>query len=255
MRMWVDALLDPAPIEKGNKDKHTTNIAMPPRFDTSSVASSISDKVPTLRATRARSTRSASPSKMATPRKIATPRKPRATRAQKAAEIVQTEEMEVVETASSTGALQSIVEDKAATELVASEPLQAKDADVTNIEVKETIETNGDIEIKTTNVKIGVPTDHPELQEPEDPTEMIRKATAMVEKARELDGGESSTAAQSKRKAEDLGEEIESRPQRPAKLARTVSTIEQKHAKEKVTRRALVGAAVMAAITYGFYLN
>jgi hypothetical protein len=50
-----------------------------------------------------------------------------------------------------------------------------------------------------------------------------------------------------------LGEdEVAARPQRPAKLARTHSTIEQKLMKEKVTRRALVGVAVMTAITYVF---
>lgn len=240
MRRWIDALLDPAPIEKGNKDKHTTHIQMPPRFDPSAV-SSASLEAPKLRAsTRARSTRSASPSKMATPsRKIATPRKPRA---KKAAEVVQTEETEVVETATgSAGALQDILENGAVTE--------PKDQESVRIEIQETIELDGDVETKTTNVKVDVPADHPELREPEDPAELIKQARAMVEEANKIEGGDANKGVSSKRKAEELVEDDALvRPQRPAKLARMHSTIEQKHAKEKVTRRALVGAVAMASI-------
>ncbi|KAF2451277.1 hypothetical protein P171DRAFT_3084 [Karstenula rhodostoma CBS 690.94] len=247
MRRWIDALLDPTPIEKGNKDKHTTHIQMPPRFDPSAVPSA-SFEAPKLRAsTRARSTRSASPSKMATPsRKIATPRKPRA---KKATEVVQTEEMEVVETATgaAAGALQNSIEN--GTALSAPSDGEAKDETV-RIEVQETIEQDGDVETKTTNVKVDVPADHPELREPEDPAELIKQARAMVEEANKLDGVDATKGVVSKRKAEELGEdEAAALPLRPAKLARTHSTIEQKHAKEKVTRRALVGVAVMGAIT------
>ncbi|KAL5385803.1 hypothetical protein DPSP01_004583 [Paraphaeosphaeria sporulosa] len=246
MRRWIDALLDPTPIEKGNKDKHTTHIQMPPRFDPSTASASLD--APKLRAsTRARSTRSASPSKMATPsRKIATPRKPRA---KKATEMVQTEEMEIVETVTGVpaSALQNAIEDGTAESAPADG--EAQHQETVRIEVQETIEHDGDVETKTTNVKVDVPADHPELQEPEDPAELIKQARAMVEEANKLDGDATKGAA-SKRKAEDLAEDdAAARPQRPAKLARMHSTIEQKHAKEKVTRRALVGVAVMGAIT------
>ncbi|KAJ4352479.1 uncharacterized protein N0V89_007827 [Didymosphaeria variabile] len=250
MRHWIDALLDPTPIEKGNKDKHTTHIQMPPKFDPSAVPSASFD-APKLRAsTRARSTRSASPSKMATPsRKIATPRKPRA---KKTSEVVQTEEMEIVETATgaAAGDLQNVIENGT---LVATGPAngEAKEQETVRIEVQETVEQDGDIETKTTNVKVDVPADHPELREPEDPAELIKQARAMVQEANKLDGVDATKGAVSKRKAEELGEdEAAERPQRPAKLARTQSTLEQKLAKEKVTRRALVGVAVMTAITY-----
>lgn len=248
MRHWIDALLDPTPIEKGNKDKHTTHIQMPPRFDPSAVPSASFD-APKLRAsTRARSTRSASPSKMATPsRKIATPRKPRT---KKATEVVHTEEMEVVETATgvAASALQEAIEN--GTTLSAPADGDAREQETVRIEVQETIEHDGDIETKTTNVKVDVPADHPELLEPEDPAELIKQARAMVEEANKLDGVDATKGAVSKRKAEELGEdEAAARPQRPAKLARTQSTLEQKLAKEKVTRRALVGVAVMTAIT------
>lgn len=249
MRHWIDALLDPTPIEKGNKDKHTTLIQMPPRFDPSAVSASFD--APKLRAsTRARSTRSASPSKMATPsRKIATPRKPRA---KKATEVVQTEEMEVVETA--TGAAASALQNAIENGTASSTPADGEQETV-RIEVQETIETDGDVETKTTNVKVDVPADHPELREPEDPAELIKQARAMVEEANKLDGVDATKGAASKRKAEDLAEDdVAARPQRPAKLARTKSTLEQKHAKEKVTRRALVGVAVMGAITYALII-
>lgn len=246
MRQWIEALLDPQTIEKGNKDKHTTRIQMPPRFDSSKVPS-LAAQAPALRATRARSTRSASPSKMATPRKIATPRKPRT---RKAEQVVQTEEMEITETATATSsALENGV---VASESAASASVngEVKEPETVRIEVQETIETVGDVETKTTNVKVDVPADHPELREPEDPKALMEEAQRMVEEAKKLDGGESSKSA-SKRKAEELGEdEAAERPQRPAKLARTQSTLEQKLAKEKVTRRALVGVTVMAAITY-----
>ena len=248
MRQWIDALLDPLPIEKGNKDKHTTNIRMPPRFDPSKIPSaSFPAQAPSLRSTRARSTRSASPSKMATPRKIATPRKPRT---RKAEQIVQTEEMEVTETTTAVApetVLENGTAEVATPDLVNGE---AKDPDTVRIEVSETIETVGDIETKTTNVKVDVPADHPELREPEDPKALMEEAQRMVAEAKKIDGGESSKG-KSKRKAEELGaDEVSERPQRPAKLARTQSTLEQKLAKEKVTRRALVGVTVMAAITY-----
>ncbi|KAL5421212.1 hypothetical protein PMIN04_005752 [Paraphaeosphaeria minitans] len=251
MRRWIDALLDSTPIEKGNKDKHTTHIQMPPRFDPSAVPSA-SFEAPKLRAsTRARSTRSASPSKMATPsRKMATPRKPRA---KKATEVLQTEELELVETATgaAVSALQNTTETGTAVSAVSA---PAKDEaqhqeETVRIEVQETIEQDGEVETKTTNVKVDVPADHAELREPEDPAELIKQARAMVEEANKLDGA-ATKGASSKRKAEELAEDdAAARPQRPAKLARMHSTIEQKHAKEKVTRRALVGVAVMGAIT------
>jgi len=260
MRYWIEALLDPTPIEKNNKGERATRITMPPRFDISKASPPISlPSPPTLRAsTRARSTRSASPSKSmaATPsRKIATPRKPRSTRAAKAAEVVQTEEIvEATQITTASSALQNIIENgTTVSESVASESVsgEVKEQETVRIEVQETVEQNGEVETKTTNVKIDVPADHLELREPEDATELIRQATAMVEEANKLDG-DAAKMTTSKRKAEELEDEdeVDVRPQRPVKLARTVSTVEQKLAKEKVTRRAMVGIGVMAAIGY-----
>jgi hypothetical protein len=122
-----------------------------------------------------------------------------------------------------------------------------------HIEVHETVETNGNIETKATNVTIDVPHNHPELPEPEDPTKMIEEARRMVEEAHRLEAGSSSDIIKSsKRKVEEVIEEDELLAGRPSKSARVAYTTEQKLTKEKVTRRALVGVFAMAAIGYVF---
>ena len=254
MRHWVLALLDNEPIEKGAKDKHNVHIQAPPKFDLRKAQNVKLPPHTAVRSTRARSTRSVSPSKLATPnRKIATPRKSRATRGR--SEAMKAEEI-----------FQSIATESPSSALVSngtkySEPLsssvngdikEAQDDEVKSetvrIEVKETVEQKGDSEITTTNVQIDVPTSHPELREPEDPAKMIEEAKRMVEEARELDAGVSSALKSSKRKVEEVIDEEDLELERPTKLSKKLYTTEQKLTKEKVTRRALVGLTVMAAL-------
>ncbi|KAF2645266.1 hypothetical protein P280DRAFT_115810 [Massarina eburnea CBS 473.64] len=256
MRTWIMALLDPEPIEKGTKGKSDARIQTPPKFDLSKVpaATVILPPTSTLRATRARSTRSSSPSKITTPsRKMASPRK-RTTRASKASSVNGEDLFQGTKATSVSNALQVAVENGTpATESVASSVNgEAKDNESVRIEVQETVEQQGDTETTTTNVKIDVPSDHQELPEPEDPMKMIEDAKQMVAEANKL---ESKVSKTSKRKAQDLLDANEAAgpsAERPAKLARTMSTTEQKLAKEKVTRRALVGLGVMAAVGYVF---
>ncbi|KAF2800070.1 hypothetical protein K505DRAFT_345429 [Melanomma pulvis-pyrius CBS 109.77] len=263
MRLWIEALLDPAPIERGSKDRPNHHIQMPPRFDVTKAPPVLLPPASSLRPTRARSTRSASPSKIATPnRKMASPRKPRATRG---AVKPETEETTEVKTPA-ISALQSIFENGTATsKSVASELVngevkeEAKEADTVRIEVQETVEKDGDVETTTTNVKIDVPADHPALPTPEDPTELIESAKRMVEEAQKLDGGSPQILRSSKRKAEEVSKDEDAADaeveivERPAKQARTTAyTTEQKLKKEQVTRRALVGLGVMAAIGTAF---
>lgn len=260
MRSWIEALLDPTPIEKGTKDKSSAHIQMPPKFDATKLSSPPVVLAPTnQRSTRARSTRSASPSKVATTpsRKMATPRKPRATRAAKAGSVSATNAEDLLDRAAAdaaSNALQNTIENGVTpVESVASESVNgdAKEVDTVRIEVRETIEDTGDAELTKTNVKIDVPADYPALPEPEDPAKMIAEARKMVEAATKLD---QNAAKSTKRKVEVISadeNETSDRPlERPAKLARTMSTVEQKLAKEKVTRRALVGLGVMAAVGY-----
>ena len=269
MRHWIEALLDPAPIEKGNKDKVNTHIQQPPKFDLENATlahlPAYSGHSVLRNSTRARSTRSASPSKMATPsRKIATPRKPRTTRGAAKSEIMKAEELLESSASKAASALQNVIANGADhDESVASESVngevkevEPKEDDVkegtVRIEVQETVEQNGNVETKTTNVKIDVPHSHPELPEPEDPTQMIAQAQRMVAEAQKLEGGSSSGIVKSsKRKAEEVVED-ELAAGRPSKAARVAYTTEQKLTKEKVTRRALVGIGVMLTIGYVF---
>ncbi|KAF2121359.1 apses transcription factor-like protein [Lophiotrema nucula] len=255
MRTWVEALLDPSPIEKGTKDRHNTHIQMPPRFDITKVAPVILPPSSALRPTRARSTRSASPSKIATPsRKMASPRKSRRTPKPEAAK-----EEVIVEATRATSALQNVIENgTTASESLASESIngEAKESDSVRIEVEETVEQQGDVETTTTNVRIDVPADHPELPTPEDPAKLIAEAKKIVEEAKRLEGGAVQAPKSSKRKIEEVSrdedEVDELTEERPAKQAKIAYTTEQKLVKEKVTRRALVGLGVMAAIGTAF---
>ena len=261
MRLWIIALLDPQPIEKGQKDRNNNHIQMPPRFDVSEEKTAPPIILPpssALRPTRARSSRSASPSKIATPnRKMASPRKARTTRASKAAS-VNGEETAVEKITGATSALQNVIENgTTASESIASESVngEVKDAETVRIEVQETVERNGDVETTTTNVKIDVPADHPELPEPEDPTKLIEEAKRMVEEAKELEGGVATSAkSKGKRKAEEItkgDDELEVEiAERPAKVAKRIITAEQESTKARVTSKAMIGLAVMTAIGY-----
>jgi hypothetical protein len=256
MRHWIEALLDPAPIEKGSKDKINTHVQQPPIFDLDNATLAPIPSHTALRtSTRARSTRSVSPSKMATPsRKIATPRKPRTTRgAAKSAE-------DFVESSASktANALQTLIangaelDDSVASDSVSGEVKEVEPKEgVVHIEVQETVEQTGDTQTKSTNVVIDVPHSHAELPEPEDPTKMIEEARRMVEEAQKLEGGGSSDVVKSiKRKVEEVIEADELDDGRRAKSAKVAYTTEQKLTKEKVTRRALVGVFAMAALGY-----
>ncbi|CBX94017.1 hypothetical protein IAQ61_003891 [Plenodomus lingam] len=267
MRHWIEALLDPAPIEKGNKDKHNPAIQGPPKFDVKNAKPVTLPPYlpsPAVRSTRARSTRSASPSKMATPsRKIATPRKPRTTR--NAAKADKPDDS--FESATPGSALQTHIangatpSDSAASSIngdakePAAKPAQVQEGTF-RVEVQETTETNGNVETTTTNVKLDVPHSHPELPEPEDPMKMIEEAKRMVAEAQALEAGSSAAGASSvklaKRRIEDVVDAAELAEERSSKAAKVAYTTEQKLTKEKVTRRALVGLGVMAAIGTAF---
>jgi hypothetical protein len=247
MRHWIEALLHPEPIEKGSKDKQNLQIQMPPKFDLKNVKPVILPPHSSVRSTRARSTRSASPTKMATPRKIATPRKSRTTRgSSRAADAIRAEDiLTPAKTLQPTSPLLNV---DSATPQESPVNGDAKPENV-HIEVKETVEQVGDAQTTTTNVQIDVPPNYPELREPEDPTKMIEEAKRMVAEARELEGASSSAVQATKRKVDEIVDEAELALQRPTKATK-VYTTEQKLTKEKVTRRALVGLGVMAAIGY-----
>jgi len=264
MRHWIEALLDPTPIEKGNKDKSNTHIQMPPKFDINN-AQPVTLPTPTTRPVRARSTRSVSPSKGATPsRKFATPRKSRATRSGMKSDTTKGDDLfgaldavtpsSALQATIANGATPSVssfegdVKEKEVEEAEsASEPV-VKEGTV-HIEVQQTVETNGDTEKTSTNVTVDVPHDHPALPEPEDPAALIAEAKRMVAEAQKLDGESSERPIKSaKRGIEDVLDAEDIAEERLNKLAKVAYTTEQKMTKEKVTRRALVGVGIMAAI-------
>jgi hypothetical protein len=258
MRHWVEALLDPTPIDKGKKEI-TSHIQQPPEFDIENATPALLPAQSALRSTRARSTRSVSPSKLATPsRKIATPRKARTTRGAMKSGLAHAEDALESSASKAASAFQNVIangaddddsSDSVNGDVKEVEPQseEVKEGTV-RIEVQETVEHNGSVETTTTNVKIDVPHNHAELPEPEDPAKMIEEAKRMVAEAQKLEAGSSSDLVKSsKRKVEEIVDE-EELVGRPSKTARVAYTTEQKLTKEKVTRRALVGVGIMAAI-------
>ncbi|KAF1937206.1 hypothetical protein EJ02DRAFT_447615 [Clathrospora elynae] len=254
MRHWVEALLDPAPIEKGNKDKSNTHIQMPPKFD---VENAIPATLPPygLRSTRARSTRSVSPSKSATPsRKIATPRKARTTRSALKPDVTPSSALQTIiaNGMTPTESVASSIDGDANENENENENEQVEEGTV-RVAVQQTVETNGETEKTTTNVTVDVPHNHAALPEPEDPAAMIAEAKRMVAEAERLEAGASvDVTKSSKRRIEDVLDANELAEERLTKLAKVAYTTEQKVLKEKVTRRALVGLTVMAAIGTAF---
>ncbi|KAF2196401.1 hypothetical protein GQ43DRAFT_445144 [Delitschia confertaspora ATCC 74209] len=261
MRTWIVALLDPAELTIKEADRSKGHIQPPPRFDVSHLIPPpvVLPPSSSLRPTRSRTSRSASPSKIATPsRKIASPRKPRSTRNSVKADAANSVEDVVTEsTTTASSALQSVMANGATpTESVVSEseaPESSVNGDSVRIEVQETVEQNGEVETTTTNVKVEVPANHPDLPIPETPEEMIAAAKKMVEEANKLEGKPAANSVKlGKRKAEEITvdeteEVVEVVEEQLAKRAKRGYTVEQKLKKEKITTRALVGVGLMAA--------
>ena len=232
MRPWIVALLDPAPIEIGTKDKHKSSIATPPKFVLQD-----KDKLflppPSMSASARK--RSASPTK--SPRKMASPRK----RAARGASVTKSDASESDLAKKASKALQSLTNGASATPSSATE-------DVVRVEVDETVEKENDIETTHTMVKVEIPANHPDLPLPESTEEMIAKAKEMVEEASKLEekkkrGRPSKRKADEAELADDTGAAGAS-DSKSAKRQRMVETLK----KERVKTRALLGLAATLAI-------
>jgi len=120
------------------------------------------------------------------------------------------------------------------------------------LEVESNVQTKGEVETSTTNVRISMPEGSAEMPMPENPEEMIEKAKEMVEEAKKIDGESSKGKSKSKRKAEVLEDDDDDdedqdadKEMQPAKKARL---LEQQIKKEKVRNRAIMGVAATLAI-------
>ncbi|KAI9827190.1 MAG: hypothetical protein M1832_005327 [Thelocarpon impressellum] len=232
--LWVRALLDPAPIDKGSSDPKKS-ISPPPTFV---VPEHISFQPPHSTPGRGRGgrQRSGSPAKNASPnKKTASPRK-RATKAAHAAHAAH---------ASAASATLQTALNNAAT-AAESRSQAGEDGEKVRVEVDSAVETNGTTETTHTNVKVELPAGSAELPLPDSTEEMLNTAKKMVEEARKIDG---KGGKGGKRKAEGLPEEDEADAVQPAKKARV---LEDELKREKVKTKALLGLSATLAIGYGF---
>lgn len=119
------------------------------------------------------------------------------------------------------------------------------------VEVDEEVETNGDVEIRTTHVRVELPAEG-EFPTPENTEDMIAKAREMVAEAYKTDPSPNAAVSGKKRKVEDIatlddgsGEEDEDMDPRHVKRSRTV---EEELKRERVKIRALIGLSTVLAI-------
>jgi hypothetical protein len=184
--------------------------------------------------------RAASPTKSA---KAASPRK-RVTKAVKEASAAAARQ--------ASEALQSTLDVAASIADTESEALEKEDRDdKVTVQVEQTTEMNGDIEVQHTNVRIEMPAGSAEMPLPEDTTAMLQAAKEMVEAAKELENGEPSSPPKKsrKRKAEAVkedDEEAEGEELQPA--LKKVKVVTEELKTTRVRNRALFGVAATLAI-------
>lgn len=236
IRHWIKALLDPEPIIHGTSDPKKT-IKSPPPFHMTETTNGAKTPGGGRRTTRgARSMRSESPSKAkATPRKIATPRRPRRTRGTTA----EPEEPVVV-------APVEPVNGTTASPKTTVNGTTAPPKDTVRLEVETTTGANGEEDVK---LKVEMPSNHPNLDIPDNTDEMLEKARQMVAEARKIDG--TITREKGKRKIEEVVEkEDEIEAEAASRAAARARPVEVELRKEKIRRRALTGIAATLAVRY-----
>lgn len=230
------ALLDAAHIPAGEQAPFGETISPPPKFKfTAGDKAHLPAPNGTPRAStpkaRGRPPRASSPTKSTSPVK-STGKKPRETKKQKEANAAVAKE--------ASASLQATLDDA-----VAATKEAQPNGDTVTVDVETTVETTGNTETTTTNVKIEMPPGSPELPLPENPEQMIETAKKMVDEAKKLD--KAGAVSKSKRKADELDEELDtaSGESQPAKRARLA---EQKLRRERVRNRAMVGVVATLAI-------
>ncbi|KAF8248912.1 hypothetical protein K440DRAFT_623589 [Wilcoxina mikolae CBS 423.85] len=199
-------------------------------------------------------------------KRVMTPRKSRASKATAAKDsplkkevtpIFEREETSTITTTQST-VLASTTLTNGALINIPSATTPVKQEPLVKVEVEEAMETNGDVEIKTTHVKVELPTGG-EPPSAESTKEMLDKAHEMVAEARKFDG---ESTPSGKRKVDDIDdaeeqdEELEGDSYKSthvgteaeARKAKRAKVLEAQLRKEKVKNRALLGLSATLAI-------
>lgn len=196
------------------------NIQSPPPFKMKEMVNGAGKSAKKSRASKAAAAAPESPTKKTPARKIATPRKARTAK----------------------GRGKSTEPDAVNGETPGTVKVE--------VETESKPTASGDEEVEKTKVNIHMPSDHPDLELPEDAEGMLAMAREMVAEAEKIAGAAPTTAAKGKRKAAELLDtDAPDSPSVPAKRARTVD-LELR--KERIKRRALTGIAASLAIGYVF---
>ncbi|KAL8811239.1 MAG: hypothetical protein Q9223_003345 [Gallowayella weberi] len=233
---WVKALLAPEDVMK-NLDNYDKSITPPPKY-----IFTANDKThlppPSSRAsTPARSRgrpRGSSPTKS---EKAASPRKQRATKASKTEDAANTRAAAASLQEALTGSENTAIEEEE----------EEEESGTVKVELSETTQVNGEVEMTTTNVKVNLPGGMSAQVPPQEQTEeIIREAKAVVEAARKLEG--ESSQASKKRKADELDQDSDEEADRQLQPAKKARLAEEELKKERVKNRALFGVAFTLAI-------
>jgi hypothetical protein len=251
MQPWIVALLSPESVVQAASE----NIASPPTFKLpkSALTNGTLDppsgaKLPATDASRARSLRSASPSKspskIATPsgRKMASPRKPRAPKGSGSQRV------------SSAGSAKAA--GAALQEALTNGPSATEEKVKVGVETSVTTDVNGE-ETEHTKVSVDLPAGSPNLPLPADTEEMIKTAKEMVEEARKLegaDGDEGKVAVKGKKRASKRKAEDEVSPEAGSskKVKWTAAEAKRENMRTK-SMVALVGTVVVGAMVPYFF--
>lgn len=161
MRPWIEALLDPEPVQKSNKEK--SHVASPPKFDLPNLRNL--SGTPSLRS-RGRELRSTSPTKT-TPlaRKFATPRKSRASK----------QAPKVGESPFSSSYRHETLENGIEISEADSSLRASVDRDKVVVEVDRKVELFDNTETSITAVKVDIPATHPGVAVTESTEEMLAR--------------------------------------------------------------------------------
>lgn len=263
LTIWIEALLDNQPVSPSERKR---NITAPPPFYKDGVVpppvTAADLAPPPLLATantsaRRRSTRSQSPAK-----RVQSPRKVRLNKANALAKehplkgeplvlngLRGKSETSVAASEEEEGAVAATTitttEETIATTETTVEEITIKKEPTVKVEIDNFHQTNGDVEVEKTRVKVEYPHDEANfLPIPENTEDVMAKAKAMVEESRRLDG----ELPTKKRKAEDAAEDSTDDDLAPPQVKRS-RVLEEQLKKEKIKTKALIGLSIGLTLT------